>query len=101
MAYDLDILMEIEKAKNNSRDKIQFYNKAISICVQRLSLFRRNIQKNGFKSEQEEIFFFKKTKQIALDQLVYYSELKSFELQFPKGTLVRRRRTIVRSRCSG
>jgi len=81
-----DFTNEIEKARNGTKNKTQLYNKAISLCVNHLSLLRKNVVKNGFESEQDEIHFFKETKQDALHNLVYYSELKSFEVQFPKGS---------------
>jgi hypothetical protein len=40
--------------------------------------------KEGFKSLDDEVEFFKETKQIPLKELIYFSEIHSFEIQFPK-----------------
>jgi len=41
---------------------------------------------NSFENEESEIEFFKKTKIIPLSKLVFYSEVLTFEIQFPKAT---------------
>lgn len=57
---------------------------SIMRCRDLLGIFKKTILKNGFNSTQEEIEFFKYTKQIPLVQLIYFSEIHSLELQFPK-----------------
>jgi len=49
-----------------------------------LTSYKKHIIKNGFESIQDEIEFFKNTKQPTLINLIYYSEVRSFEIQFPK-----------------
>lgn len=46
--------------------------------------YKQEILNKGFKSIKEEIQFFKETKQIPLRKLIYFSEIHSFETQFPK-----------------
>ena len=66
-----DILVRSTKAINLSRDF--------------LHTLKMDIVKSDFNSKSDEIIFFKQTKQIPLVLLIYYSEIRSFELQFPKG----------------
>lgn len=58
--------------------------RSIELCRNLLGTFKREIIANDFESVNEEIFFFKKTKQIPLVKLIYFSEIHSFEIQFPK-----------------
>ena len=58
--------------------------RSISLCRNLLRSFKREILINDFESVEEEIVFFKKIKQIPLVKLIYFSEIHSFEIQFPK-----------------
>ncbi len=78
------LLKELDELKYNSRGIIERSNKSIIICRNLLNLFKKEILKSGFKSIEEEIEFFKTTKQIPLFQLIHFSEIRSFEIQFPK-----------------
>lgn len=64
--------------------QIDSINKTITLCRNTLRKQKKKIILEGFASEQDEIHFFKAIKQEPLHQLVYYLELKSFEIQFPK-----------------
>ena len=46
--------------------------------------FKKEVISNGFKSLESEINFFKVIKQIPLIKLIYFSEIHSFEIQYPK-----------------
>ena len=70
--------------KNNYHEPIAVSNKSIILCRNLLCTFKKQIIKRGFKSEHEEIQFFKQVKQIPLTHLIYYTEIRSFEIQFPK-----------------
>lgn len=86
MNYNVvNIEREIFEIKNSAKSNIEFYNKAISICQNKLSSLKKQLINDKFESEQLEIHFFKTIKQKPLSNLIYYSEIKSFELQFPKG----------------
>lgn len=74
-------LLEIKK---NSTTILQRSNLSIVVCTKFLSTLKKEIIKNGFDSDSDEIFFFKHTKHIALKHLIYFSEIRSFEIQFPK-----------------
>ena len=58
--------------------------RSIELSRNLLSVFKREILVNDFESVDKEIIFFKKIKQIPLVKLIYFSEIHSFEIQFPK-----------------
>lgn len=74
-------LLEIKK---KSKTMIQRSNRSIEVCTKLLGEFKKEIVSNGFESVSDEIHFFKYIKQIPLKQLIYFSEIRSFEIQFPK-----------------
>jgi len=74
-------LGEIKIQNGNILDKAY---QSIEICRNQLYTFKKQILKKGFKPIKDEIKFFKETKQIPLIQLIYFSEIHSFEIQFPK-----------------
>ncbi len=84
MQNDSSLTQEIEKIRNTVKNKIQFHNRVIGICTDHLSDLQKSVAKTGFESEEAEILFFKETKQEALHNLVCHSEIKSFEIKFPK-----------------
>ena len=70
--------------KNNHLDTLIISNKSIILCRNLLYAFKKQIIKKGFATENEEIQFFKQVKQTPLTHLIYYTEIRSFEIQFPK-----------------
>ncbi|MDN3664087.1 RteC domain-containing protein [Algibacter miyuki] len=77
-------LNSLGEIRNNYHEPIAVSNKSIILCRNLLYNFKKQIIENGFKTEHEEIQFFKRVKQIPLTQLIYYTEIRSFEIQFPK-----------------
>ena len=77
----LEQLNEI-KLKNNNILNRAF--RSIEVCRNLLSSFKREIIENDFDSLEQEIDFFKNIKQVPLIQLIYFSEIHSLEIQFPK-----------------
>lgn len=75
---------QLSEIKDNANTIVQRSNRSIMVCTELLSVFKKEIVDNGFESILDEIFFFKYTKQIPLKQLIYFSEIRSFEIQFPK-----------------
>ena len=59
-----------------------------------LSEMNQIVLNNAFKNEKYEIEFFKKFKIYPLTQLVYYSEILTFENQFPKANAEEQKRYI-------
>lgn len=58
--------------------------RSIELCEKTLYNFKNEILKSGFSNHETEILFFKNIKTIPLTNLIYFSEIHSFELQFPK-----------------
>jgi hypothetical protein len=84
-------LLEITE---DSKSIMQRSNQAIIACANLLGIFKKEILSNGFQSISDEIFFFKNTKQIPLKELIYFSEIRSFEIQFPKADEDQQRKFI-------
>ena len=89
--------MEYEKLLNQLNtqlNQIEKHNKeitkqaklSINYCRDILSKMNQIVLKNCFKNEESEIEFFKKTKIIPLLKLVFYSEILTFEIQYPKAS---------------
>ena len=79
-----NLILKLKELENDSLDIISISNRAIIICRNLLTRYKKHITKNGFESTLDEIEFFKYTKQPTLSNLIYYSEIRSFEMQFPK-----------------
>lgn len=79
-----ELIDTLDDIKYKSKDIIDRSNKSIIKSRNLLNIFKKEIVKNDFKSIDAEVCFFKKTKQIPFSQLVYFSEIRSFEIQFPK-----------------
>ncbi len=75
---------DVSNIEQSSATILDCANKIIIRSRNILNIFKKYIQKNDFKETDDEIHFFKNTKQIPLTPLIYYSEIRSFELQFPK-----------------
>lgn len=75
---------QLFEIKNNSKTMVQCSSRSVIICTNLLGEFKKEIITTGFKSISDEIFFFKHLKQIPLKHLIYFSEIRSFEIQFPK-----------------
>ncbi len=72
---------------NTSNDDLYHKNIAlIKLCQNSLSKLKTEMKKLGFKDENAEIDFFKRIKRVPLHNLIYYTELRSFEIKFPVGS---------------
>jgi hypothetical protein len=89
-----NILEELDAIKYNSKSIIERSNQSIILCRNLLNTFKKEVVKSGFKSVNEEIVFFKTIKQVPLIDLIYFSEIRSFEIQFPKGDSHQQRKYI-------
>ncbi|PQV51448.1 RteC protein [Jejuia pallidilutea] len=83
-AQNNKLLKQLEEIKYSSTGIIERSNKSIIICRNLLNTYRKTIATIEFDSIQHEIYFFKTIKQVPFSQLIYYSEIRSFEIQFPK-----------------
>jgi len=82
-----NLLNKLDKFNYNVNEIIKQSSEAIILCRNLLNIFKKEIIKKGFASKNEEIIFFKEIKQTPLTQLIYYSEIRSFEIQFPKSSV--------------
>ena len=79
-----NLIKDLNEIKIQNSDILQRANCSIKICNNLLSFYKKKILVKKFQTVPEEIKFFKETKQIPLIQLIYFSEIRSFEIQLPK-----------------
>lgn len=79
------LLGELDAIDTSSSDVIKKCDLSITKCRDLIYQFKKKVSNLRFKTVETEIHFFKSTKQVPLSNLVYYSELRSFEIQFPFG----------------
>jgi len=79
------LLEELNILENTIIEVIKKCDLSIAKCRDVIYRFKKQVSNFTFKTTDEEINFFKTIKQIPLSNLVYYSELRSFEIQFPRG----------------
>lgn len=84
----------LAEIKNTTTNILERANRSITLCRNLLRKFKKDIFVDRFQSEEEEINFFKNIKQIPLKELIYFSEVRSFEIQFPKANIGRQRKFI-------
>ena len=75
---------QLNEIKTKNDNIIERAHRSIAVCRDALSELKKEVLRSGFSSMEDEIHFFKVTKQIPLENLIYYSEIHSFEIQFPK-----------------
>ena len=78
---------ELKKIKSSSITIVEESNEIIILSRNLLNRFKKAIIKTNFTSVTTEVEFFKHQKQVSLIQLIYYTEIRSFELQFPKSDI--------------
>jgi len=59
-------------------------NQMIAHCTVTLNNLKKLLITEGFKNRDAEIFFFRNTKIIPMQYLIYYTEVRSCELRMPK-----------------
>tara|TARA_B100000378_G_scaffold1713_1_gene1546 strand:+ start:6211 stop:7122 length:912 start_codon:yes stop_codon:yes gene_type:complete len=79
-----ELLVKLNEISLENLPILERAHRSIKVCRNLLSIFKREILVNDFDSLNDEIYFFKQTKQIPLAELIYFSEIHSFEIQFPK-----------------
>lgn len=78
------LLKDLDEIENQNKNILKRTHQSIQVSRNLLCTFKKEILKKGFKTVKDEIVFFKKTKQIPLIELIYFSEIQSFEMQLPK-----------------
>jgi hypothetical protein len=79
-----NLLVTLDEIRLENLPIIEQSYRSIQLSRNLLSTFKRNILTNDFENVEKEIIFFKKIKQVPLVKLIYFSEIHSFEIQFPK-----------------
>ena len=79
------LLKDLDDFKIQNGNILESAYRSIKACRKLLSVYKKEIVETKFKTTQDEINFFKKTKQVPLIKLIYFSEIHSFEIQLPKG----------------
>ena len=91
-----NFLSELNIIQKRNDDIMVCATKAIGLSRNTLNQFKRIIFENDFESIEDEVLFFKNIKQIPLEPLVYYSEIRSFELQFPMANISVQKKCITK-----
>jgi hypothetical protein len=78
------LLEELKEIKLHSKNILEQSYRSIEVCRNLLITLKREVIAKGFDSIEAEIEFFKIIKQAPLVHLIYFSEIHSFEIQFPK-----------------
>ena len=89
-------LSELNKIQTNNTGILDCANRAIILSRDVLHIFKKKLVKSKFLTLEEEVHFFKTTKQIVLKPLIYYSEIRSFELQYPKANIQTQKKYVRR-----
>ena len=85
--HKVEILyQELRTISSENSGVLNAANQAIILCRNLLLEFKTCVSKASFENIAQEIIFFKELKQHPLANLVYYFEMKSFEIHFPKGS---------------
>ena len=79
------LLKDLDEIKIQNGNILESAYRSIKACRKLLSTYKKDIIETKFKTIQDEINFFKNTKQVPLIKLIYFSEIHSFEIQLPKG----------------
>lgn len=88
--------MQLYDIERSTMDKIIKSAKLINICKKHLLALKNEVLSNEFSSQEEEIDFFKNIKQAPLSGLIYYIEVYSFELEFPKVCAIKQEEFIIK-----
>lgn len=77
---------QLSDIENSNASTLKKSQEAIMLCRKLLAHFKQHTKLNTFTSIDEEIGFFKETKQIPLSSLIYHLEIYAFESLFSKAT---------------
>lgn len=91
-----ELLNELESIHSTTLDIIKQADLSIVLCRNLLSKFKKMVLTSDCKDQTKEIEFFKEIKQIPLSNLIYFSDIRSFEAQFPKGNKLIQKQAILK-----
>lgn len=80
------LLRDLDKIEKNTPTIYKRVHLSILLCRRVLAQYRAEIIEKGFSSVQDEIVFFKHTKQIPLSRLIYYKEVHYLEAYLLKSS---------------
>lgn len=80
-----NLLLQLQQIELTDMEGIEKSSKSIMLCRNLLTKFKTSIVSHKFDSNSDEIEFFKYSKQVPLSNLIYYTEIFTFESEFPKG----------------
>ncbi|MCF6347039.1 MAG: RteC domain-containing protein [Flavobacteriaceae bacterium] len=92
--FSKELQNELDSIQHTTLNTIKQSDLSIILCRNLLLKFKKYVVRNKFTNVNSEIEFFKQIKQIPFSNLVYFSELRSFETQFPRGNLEEQKKTI-------
>ncbi|MEJ4088662.1 MULTISPECIES: RteC domain-containing protein [Flavobacteriaceae] len=78
------LIQKLHELKLQNENILSRAYHSIELCRNLLHKLKKEIILHGLNSQEEEIDFFKNIKQVPLVQLIYFSEIHSLEIQFPK-----------------
>ena len=81
------LLTSLETIANTNSDQITKCEESIAKCREVIYMLKKQVSGYTFKTPQQEIHFFKEVKQIPLSNVIYYSKLRSFLVNFPIGNI--------------
>ena len=88
---------DLKKARTDIPNIVKRVNYSIRLCHSVLSIFKKAVIADKFESVEKEIEFFKNVKTIPASLLIYNSQIRSFELDYPK-TNVEIQRKFIKKR---
>ena len=79
-----DFTKNIEELNGRKLDPLKHALQGIAICNKALSRLKAWVEKNDFESIPLEIYFFKNLKPVPMGHLIYFTEMRTCQLQMPK-----------------
>lgn len=76
-----DKLNEIKRKTSTLLDES---NQGYALCSRTLGKMKQTVESVGFSNKEREIHFFRNLKVVPLQNLIYYSEVRTCELRMPK-----------------
>ncbi len=75
---------KIERLIHSGKTDLEKAENGINLCIKTLSKLQKQVNQDDFEDSQSEIDFFKNIKPIPMSYLIYFTEVRSCELQLPK-----------------
>ncbi len=89
-----EFLSQLKELEAGNPKIMDCANGSIILCRQTLHKLKGLLLEKDFESIENEIYFFKNIKQTSIIPLIYYSEVRSFELQFPVANISTQKKYI-------